>query len=366
MKPLKFILVLFPVAFVESGCSRPVPGMDDWQMIDRVAMWQIQNFPDSTRDMCLDWTNGALYRGLVEWAEFSGEQRYYDFLYEMGTRYDWGLRNRIYHADDLCVGQMYVKLYNRYKDSRIIAPIKNRIDSIIANPSRIPLEYGTENWTDRWAWCDALFMEPPLLSGLYLLTGDEKYMDFMYEEFKVSTDSLFDAEYGLYYRDSRFKTRREANGLPVFWGRGNGWAFAGLALILQDVPKNHQYYPYFINLYKQMAEGILTGQDNKGSWHASMLDRKAFPLAENSGSAFFVYGLAWGINNGILEKNAYLSVVTNGWNALKCYVSEDGKLTSIQPVGASPDGYAEDATAPYGIGAFLLAGIEMIKLNRGK
>lgn len=115
-----------------------------------------------------------------------------------------------------------------------------------------------------------------------------------------------------------------------------------------------------------MAAAVIRCQDKKGSWHASMYDHKAYPQAENSASGFFVYGLAWGINNNILEGKDYKNAVVKGWKALKSYVNEEGKLGSVQPIAAAPQDVTSDMTEVYGVGAFLLAGKEMLKFNNEK
>lgn len=181
--------------------------------------------------------------------------------------------------------------------------------------------------------------------------------------FREATDSLYDADAGLYYRDRRYIPKKEKNGEKVFWGRGNGWVFAGLPLLLQTLPKEHPTYNYYLNIYKEMASSVIKCQDKNGSWHASMLDPESYPSPENSASGFFVYGLGWGINQGILKGKKYKKAAQKGWKALKSYVHEDGMLGYVQPVSAAPEQVTKDMTEVYGVGAFLMAGIEMLKMK---
>jgi len=44
-------------------------------------------------------------------------------------------------------------------------------------------------------------------------------------------------------------------------------------------------------------------------------------------------------------------------------VTPEGKLTQVQPIGADPRKFDENATEVYGVGAFLLAGSEVYQLN---
>lgn len=335
---------------------------DDRRIIDKVAMWQINN-QSKVKHNDLAWPNGVLFRGMVDWANYTNDDRYYDFLMEIGNKNNWSLLKRVYHADDLVVAQMYIRMYEKCKDPKMIQAVKERLTHIVEHPSKAKLWLGAEKWSERWSWCDALFMAPPVYAAFYKIYPEEKYLEFIDREFKEATDSLYDNTAKLYYRDRRYISKKEKNGERVFWGRGNGWVFAGLSLLLQELPKDHPTYNYYLTIYKEMASSVIRCQDKKGSWHASMLDPGSFPAPENSASGFFIYGLSWGINNGILESKIYTKAVLKGWKALKSYVHEDGMLGYVQPVSAAPEHVTNEMTEVYGVGAFLLAGIEILKMK---
>lgn len=333
----------------------------DREIIDRVAKWQIANHDKYAKSLN-DWTNGALYRGMFTWAAYTSNQEYFDFLRGIGDKCGWGFRNRIYHADDICVAQMYADMYSRYGEEKMILPTRHRLDMIVHNPSEVVFAKGHKWSTDRWSWCDALFMAPPVFVQMYELFGDEKYLQFLDREYKLTTDILFDKEHHLFFRDLDYLERKEANGEPVFWGRGNGWVLAGLTFMLERLPQDHCTYGFYLDLYKEMCAAVIKCQDDEGSWHASMLDHVAYPVAENSSSGFFTYSIAWGVNHGILQGPEYRESAIKGWKALKTYVHEDGFLGNVQPIGAAPAKTGPDKTANYGVGAFLLAGTEMMKM----
>ncbi|HEV2455243.1 MAG TPA: DUF4861 family protein, partial [Verrucomicrobiae bacterium] len=96
--------------------------------------------------------------------------------------------------------------------------------------------------------------------------------------------------------------------------------------------------------------------------HSSLLDPADYPLAETSGSGFFTYALAWGVNQGLLDRATYEPAVRKAWNALNGCVDADGKLTHVQPVGADPKKFDPNATEVYAVGAFLLAGSEVYRM----
>jgi len=205
-------------------------------------------------------------------------------------------------------------------------------------------------------------MGPTVWSKMASVTGEKKYRDFMYKEFKATTDYLYDKEDSLYYRDSRYFVMKEANDAKVFWGRGNGWVMAGLPIIIRELPKKYVHRDYFVNIYKEMAAKILSLQSADGFWHASLLDPDSYPNPEMSATAFFVYSMAWGINNGYLKKELYLPAVVKGWKSMVSSVWPDGKVGFIQPIGADPKSVTREMTEVYGVGGFLMAGTEITRL----
>jgi len=270
-----------------------------------------------------------------------------------------------YHADDYCVGQTYIELYRKYKDRNMIKPTKAYLDQILKNPATgsLKFENTADYWaTQRWSWCDALFMGPTVWAKMANVTGKKKYLNFMYKEYKATTDYLYDKEEDLYYRDSNYFTKKEANGAKIFWGRGNGWVFAGLPIIIRELPSKYENKDFFVDIYKKMAAKLLALQSPDGFWHASLLDPASYPNPEMSATAFFVYGMAWGVNNGYLDKATYLPAIVKGWRSMVTSVWPDGKVGFIQPIGADPKSVTRDMTEVYGVGGFLMAGTEIKKL----
>lgn len=336
-------------------------------ILKSVADWQL-NTP-LTHGLA-DWTNGALYAGMVEWAGIAGDSKYWDWLKGIAVKNKWSYNVRSnplgrYHADDYCVGQTYVELYRKYHDKNMIKPMSDYFDRILKDPAKGDLKFvNTKDYwsTQRWSWCDALFMGPTVWAKMANVTGKKAYLDFMYQEYKASTDYLYDKDEDLYFRDSSYFTKKENNGKKVFWGRGNGWVFAGLPIIIRELPKKYAEKPYFVNIYKKMAAKLLSIQDVNGYWHASLLDPESYPNPEMSATAFFVFGFAWGIDNGYLDKETYLPAVIKGWKAMVNAVWPDGKVGFIQPVGADPKAVTSEMTEVYGVGGFLFAGTEITKL----
>ena len=318
----------------------------------------------------LDWHNGALYAGMNQWRKVSKDPQYTKWLTMIGKRNEWKLHKRPYHADDHAVGQFYLALYEENKDEAMMKPTRDHFDWILQNPKTGSLTWAKDKNSDchnRWGWCDALFMAPPVWARLAKMTGEEKYLDFMHQEYMASYNLLWDKEEQLFWRDSSFFERREENGEKIFWARGNGWVFGGLALMIPDLPKDWEHRKFYVKTYQEMAGKIKSLQRKDGTWSMGLLGgEKGYPIKETSGTSFFIFGLAWGVNQGILDKEEYLPVINKGWNALTECVKPDGLLGYVQPVGASPGDSFPDKSEVYGVGAFLAAGAEVYRLSGGK
>lgn len=358
-----------PMSYKDQGCTEqtsPIKGAEVKEIMQKVADWQIKHFKDLYSSYLephhpLDWTNAALYVGMVKWAALADDNQYYNWLKRIGNAHNWKLHERKYHADDHAVGQMYIELYKKYKDEKMIRPTIKQFEYIMLHPAKTSLTWESPYHLDRWNWCDALFMSPPVWAKLYKLTGERKYLDFMISEYKATTDYLFDEEEGLYYRDDRFKGKLD-QGTKIFWSRGNGWVFAGLTNIMSELEPKSQEYQYFLNIYLKMAKKLVEIQTPEGHWAMSLLGQKFYPTPETSGTSFFTYGLAWGINQGILDKASYEPTVKKAWQCLVGHVNPEGMLSFVQPIGAAPGKAWANRTEVYGTGAFLSAGSEIYTL----
>jgi rhamnogalacturonyl hydrolase YesR len=336
-------------------------------VLKAVADWQITT--PLTHELA-DWTNAALFAGMAEWAAIADNDSYYEWLKGISEKNGWSYLHsgnplRRYHADDYCIGQTYIELYRKYKDKKMIEPMRKYLDQIIKSPATGDLKFeNTDSYwsTQRWSWCDALFMGPTVWAKMAAVTGKKKYLDFMYREYKATTDYLYDKDENLYFRDSNYFAKKEANGAKVFWGRGNGWVFAGLPIILRELPAKYEHKDYFVTIFKEMATKLLKLQSPDGFWHASLLDPDSYPNPEMSATAFFVYGMAWGVNNGYLDREKFLPAIVKGWKSMVTSVWPDGKVGFIQPVGSDPKSVTREMTEVYGVGAFLMAGTEITRM----
>lgn len=371
---MKYLAILTLAALTLTGCADRVlcSGLRSFppektailDSMKKVADWQLTNdSPSLSRTPINGWTYGAFYVGVMALDSISDTPKYDEAMVAVGKKVDWQPAKRAYHADDQVVGQMYLELYLKHHDAAMLGPIKAKLDNILAHPSTDSLEFGKSK-QDRYWWCDALFMGPPTWALMYKATGEKKYLDFMDKEWWAASDYLYDKEEHLYFRDSRYFTQKEANGKKIFWSRGNGWVIAGMAHVLEIMPKDYPTRARYETQFKEMAAKIASLQQPDGMWHASLLDPASYPEKEASGSGFYVFALAWGINHKLLDKATYQPVVDKGWAALMGCVTPEGKVGYVQQVGADPRSFKPEDFEVYGAGAFLMAGKEMYLMKQ--
>ena len=368
------VLVVFLAATVCRAEPQPVSLSQRQQNIRhtmcRVGDWMLAHRHETPGGRCRDshWTVGTWYAGVYALYDLTRETRYLDPLLAMEKSTGWRVGPAPLFADDQCIAQTYLDLFRHVRqDAVLIAHVRGVCDAMMSYPCDQTMEKHMQVcYKGEWSWCDALFMAPPVWSRMAQVTGEMKYLDFMDRKWQKTKTFLYDQEERLYFRDASFFDKREANGSKVFWSRGNGWVLAGLARVLDDMPKTYPSRPQYEQQFVEMAQRIVACQPADGLWRASLLDPERFPVPETSGSGFFCYALAWGINNGILKRDVFESAALRTWSALVGCVNAEGKLTHVQPMGADPRNFEPDSTEIYGVGAFLLAGREVSRLPRGQ
>ncbi|WP_394171896.1 glycoside hydrolase family 88/105 protein [Thalassotalea litorea] len=371
-----------PVAQVTTTSAESIR-QSAYDIAKRAGHWQIEQFgnlsyiPESHREKSENpkfWIQAAFYIGLTKWTEISQDKEFLAYMEKMAAEQNYELLiDRPYHADDHTIGQTYLWLTEQTNNQQAYKPTQAHFDWILANKPDVGLTmldstasgsgnvHQEGNCQLRWCWADALFMAPRTWLKLSNVTGDPKYFEYADAEFWAAADYLFSDHYGLFFRDSRYFDMKSDNGEPVFWGRGNGWVFAALPLIIDDLPQGHPSKERYLALYKKNAASLLKLQTAEGYWPASLMDPEKVKTPEVSGTGFITYGLAWGVNNGILTEPDAKAVVEKGWAALTKAVEPSGRVNWVQHVGKSPDPVKKTDSQLYGVGAVLLAASEMSK-----
>jgi unsaturated rhamnogalacturonyl hydrolase len=322
--------------------------------IRKVADWELQR---SQSYFGNEWTWSVLYTGFMAASNATGDSKYSDAMLEVGKKFNWKLRSHLPNADDQSIGQTYTELSMQKSAPEMIAGTRNELDDLIARENdpapRIP-----------WWWCDALFMAPPLWSRMNAITHDQKYLDYIDREWWKTSNLLYDPQEHLYFRDATYLDKTEPNGKKIFWSRGNGWVLAGFARLLQYFPEDDPRREKYVQQYKEMAAKLITLQGRDGLWRSGLLDPGYYGLPENSGSALITFGLAYGVNEGILDAKTYTPVVKHAWKGLLSHIYADGRLDCIQQVGAAPAFYKPTSSFIFGVGGFLLAGSEIDRMAK--
>jgi rhamnogalacturonyl hydrolase YesR len=313
------------------------------------------------------WTRGVYYEGLMALHQIYPKEEYYQYALDWAEFHKWGLRNgnTTRNADDQCCGQTYIDLYKIVPDPKKIRNIKLCMDRLVCTPQ-----------TDDWSWIDAIQMGMPVLAQLGDLTGDNRYFEKMYQMYSVTRNNhgikgLYNPEEGLWWRDADFlPPYKEPNGKNCYWSRGNGWVYAALVRVLDIIPEDEQHRAEYIADFLAMSEALKNCQRTDGFWNVSLHDPTNFGGKETTGTSLFVYGMAWGINQGVLDREIYLPVILKAWNALeKEAVHPNGFLGWVQGTGKEPKDsqpVTYDKTPnfeDFGTGCFLLGASEMYKLQ---
>ena len=351
-RPASAVVAPFDQAFERSAIVAVMTAAADWQLAS------------PSQHPRYDWTQAPFWIGLTAFAPLSRDpQRYLSAIRRNGEENRWRPGPRPLHADDHAITQSYFLLERIQKDRAIIQPALRTFDAVVLYPFNESLEFVDYEKTSReWVWCDALFMSPPALAMAAKATGNRRYLDVMNRLWWKTTDYLYDKDEHLFYRDSRFFAQRAPNGRKIFWSRGNGWVLAGLARVLQEMPADYPERGRYVTLFREMATKIGTLQQSDGYWRTSLLDPDSHPRPETSGTAFYVYALAWGINEHLLDRATYEPIVRRGWAALVRAVHPNGMLGYVQRIGDQPGNTSESGTEIYGVGALLLAGSEVYRL----
>lgn len=373
----RIIYVLLLLSFTAASTAQKIPAKKKILKTLRLTNQYFMNkWPDAGKTIFTNierpsniWTRAVYYEGLMALYQTDKQQAYYDYALQWGEKHKWGLRGGIKtrNADNQCCGQTYIDLYlidNKQHPERV-KDIKASIDSMMITGK-----------VDDWNWIDALQMGMPVFVKLGNLYNDTSYFRRMYEmyaftKYKHGGKGLYNQSEKLWWRDKDFvPPYKEPNGDDCYWSRGNGWVVAALAKTLEALPKTDPHYNEYLQDFKDMCAALLPLQRTDGYWNVSLNDPNHFGGKEVSGTSLFIYGFAWGINNGILDKKIYKTSIAKAWNAMcKEAVHTDGKLGYVQGTGKEPkDGQPVSFTSTpdfedYGLGCFLLAGTEIYKMK---
>lgn len=326
------------------------------------------------------WTRAVYYEGLMALYEIDQDQRYIDYTDRWASFHQWTPRNGITtcDADDQCCGQTYLIRYQQAGGEEKMTKVRENLDHQMKTPNdkknataktkgTQPSLYG---W---WTWIDAIQMAMPLYMQMYKVTGEEKYRDHGMAMYRWSRNEcgggLFNVKDGLWWRDADYvPPYQEPDGKDCYWSRGNGWVYAALVRCMNELPKKSKAYKELKKDFLLMSVGLLKCQREDGFWNPSLVSTN-YAMPETSGTALFLYGMAWGIQQGYLKAKDYKPACDKAWAAMvKTSVHRDGFLGWMQGTGKDPSAgqpLSYDKVPDfedYGTGCFLLGAVEYYKL----
>ena len=369
MKRRSGILLAITVIMAFQGHGQKAAADSVVGIIHRVnEYWQANNSPENRAF----WDNAAYHTGNMEAYFLTKKKAYLAYSTAWAEHNQWkGARSdnkeewrfnygetdkHVLFGDWQICFQTYIDLYNLKKKPYKISRAREVME----------YEMSTAR-NDYWWWADGLYMVMPVMTKLYKVTKNELYLEKLYEYFTYADSLMYDKAAGLYYRDGNFVYPGHSilDGKKDFWSRGDGWVLAGLAKVISDLPADNKHRDLYIDRFRSMSATLKACQADEGYWTRSLLEHDFAPGPETSGTAFFTYGIQWGINRGLLNAEEYQPVVEKAWNYLTTVALQpDGRIGYVQPIGAKAiPGQVLDAnsTANFGVGAFLLAACERVR-----
>ena len=348
---------------------KPVPAIEIVQKVNDA--YQATHSPE----VRAFWDDAAYFTGNMEAYRLTGNARYLEYSDKWARHNKWSgatekdqskwlykqygeSMQHVQFGDWQICFQTYLDMYRMNPDAYKIARAIEVMDYQVKNSA-----------TDYWWWADALYMVMPVYTKLYKVTGNEQYLDQLYANYKYADDLMWDKESHLYFRDGKYiyPAHKTDLGKKDFWARGDGWVLAGLAKVLADMPADYKHRPFFVERFQQLAEAVAACQQKEGYWTRSILDPEQAVGPETSGTAFFTYGLLWGMNHGLLDKAKYQPVTDLAWKYLTTVALQaDGTVGYVQPIGEKAikgQQLTAKNTANFGTGAMLLAACEKVRFD---
>ena len=341
-------------------------------VVQRTNDYFMKKYSDPTLDTYVNkartsnlWTRAVYYEGLMALYEIDPQQRYIDYTDRWADYHKWTARGSVKDtdADNQCCQQTYIDRYIQSGGKKDLSKVKENLDHQIST--------GRNNY---WTWIDAIQMGMPVYANYAKLTGERKYLDYAMRSYRWTRDTLaaglLNKKEGLWWRDKDFvPPYKESDGQNCYWSRGNGWVYAALVRVMQTLPKNDKVYKELKKDFLLMSKALIKCQRKDGFWNVSLVSPVTYGGPEMTGTALFLYGMAWGVNNGILPAKTYNEPMERAWKALESCVHESGFIGYNQGTGKDPSaGQPVTFTSmpdfeDYGTGCFILGAVEYYKMK---
>ncbi len=333
----------------------------------KVSEWQLQHLPP--RHQPLGAPNGVFHTGLAAAYQVTGNEGLLKAVLAMGDGNQWKPGPKLMFSDHHIILNPYIELFRLRKEPRMMQPATEFADAYLKSPVN-----DTHNKLITWWLCDYVFMDAPVFVKLGLMQDRPQLLATNDRLWRECYDLLFDEQQNLFDvspKNAIYKGfngpdpgEREANGAKIFWGCGNGWVLGGLALMLKELPADYKQRAAYEDVFKRLARRLAALQHDDGTWGASLLDPQSYPNPESTASSLITFGLAYGVNAGLLPRAEFDPVVKKAWTGLcTTCLQPDFRVGWSEGSTAKPiRTYQRDSYHLFSTGTFLLAGSEVCKL----
>ena len=297
------------------------------------------------------WERAAYFLGNMAAIEVLKKPRYLEYAVEWAQANHWNFYDNAAHctvnADNVSCGETYLDLMENYGILGKMEHIRATMEWTASDPHN-----------DYWWWVDTMYMALHFYNRMGLLLEDDRLIDKAYRLYLNAKEErhLYDREEKLWFRDENFlpEIARTAGGRKVFWARGNGWVFAGLARTLRTLPPEQKYYREYREVFTGMAQALEKCQCGDGFWRPSLLEPEEYPMPETSGTVLTVLGMVIGVRLGILPER-YMECALRGFDALnREAVEASGRIGWVQVVALKPGPVKKEDSNDYAVGTYLL------------
>lgn len=308
------------------------------------------------------WQQGTYFEGIMALYYLTGEQQYLDSTIGWGEHNNWlSTYQEPYptNFDNVCCYQAYLEAYMADP-----SPDEAWVEAPLGYVERYTYEMAPNNRDNpSWPIVDMYHMAAPLYPRAAQILDKPDILDSLYR-FAVSNakrhyntkDSLFNSNCG----DTN-------NVREAYWGRGCGWGVGAHCRILQWLPADHPSRSWYEGLLRACLTRLLRLQNqDDGMWRSDLINHPEWNK-EASSTAFFSFGLFYGLRTGVLDSATFWEPALKAWKGLlDCIGVDPGRPDLIgwsQGVGGGPsNNFDEDNHDEYTEGAFLLAGYEFYQL----
>jgi rhamnogalacturonyl hydrolase YesR len=293
-----------------------------------------------------DWTGATYYTGDLAAYDATGQANYLTYAEKWATANGYNLKggDTTNYANYQAAGQAYIRLYQLTGTATDLTGITTSVNGMVSSGA-----------VNEWTWIDAINMSMPDFAELGVIDNNPAYFSTMYSlyYYTKNTIGLYDPTQSLWWENSTYANT------STYWSRGNGWVFAAHAKVLSVLPQSDTHYDEYLSTFKAQAAALAARQQPGGYWNSD-LGGTDYAGPESSGTAFFLYGIAWGINNGVLDQSRYLPIAEKAWNFLAyTAIQPNGLLGYVEPSASGPGATTATTTEDFGVGAFLLAARQM-------